>query len=111
MKLRSGLTVKAVIATGLFLFAGTLLSHAQSNNTTPSWTTSKDVQRYANKQLFNDEALRNSHIRITSVSPTWNISKGVHRKKGDELLAKGNVSSKEYPTWLISKGVQQIGRK
>ena len=109
MKTRSKMLTFGLV-TGLFLTAFTF-AQAQSGNTTPSWTTSKGVQKIANKQLFNDENLKKSHIRVTSVSPTWNISKGIHRKKGDDMLAKGNVASKEYPTWIISKGVQQIGRK
>jgi len=98
-----------VLTIGLFL-SGITLTHAQSGSPNPAWSTSKDVQRVANPQLFKDEDLKKSHIRVTSVSPTWNISKGIHRKKGD-ARAKGNVASKEYPTWIISKGVQRIGRK
>ena len=106
MKKRSNITTSGLLVAGLFLTAITF-AQAQSS---AAWTTSKGVQKVANKQLFQDENLRKSHIRASSVSPTWNISKGVHRKKGDDKLAKGNVTS-EYPTWVISKGVQQIGRK
>jgi hypothetical protein len=109
MKATSKIGTTGAMAVGLLLSAFTF-AHAQSSKSTPAWSTSKDVQKVANKQLFNDENLKKSHIRASSVSPTWNISKGVHRRKSDEL-AKGNVASKEYPTWLISKGVQQIGRK
>jgi len=110
MKMTSKVFTTALLVTGLFLTASTF-AQAQSRNSSPAWTTSKDVQKVANKQLFNDENLKKSHIQAPSVSPTWNISKGVHRRAGDDALAKGNVASKEYPTWLISKGVQQIGRK
>ena len=109
MKTRSKWIIKSGLLVAGILTAFTF-AQAQSGNTSPSWTTSKDVQKVANKQLFNDENLRKSHIRASSVSPTWNISKGIHRKKGDDKRAKGNVAS-EYPTWVISKGVQQIGRK
>jgi len=107
-------TTKAVtvgaVCMGLFLSAFTF-AQAQSGNPIPAWTTSKDVQKVANKQLFNDENLRQSHIQASSISPTWNISKGIHRKKGDDGIAQGNIVSKGYPTWVISKGVQRIGRK
>jgi hypothetical protein len=102
--------LKVVAVTMSSFLTAFTFAQAQTGGPNPAWTTSKDVQKVANKQLFNDENLRKSHIRVSSVSPTWNISKGIHRRKGDDKTAKGNVAS-EYPTWIISKGVQRIGRK
>jgi hypothetical protein len=110
MKTTTKVVTVGVFVMGLFLTASTF-AQAQSGNSEPAWTTSKDVQKVANKQLFNDENLKQSHIRAKVISPTWNISKGVHRRKGDGAVADGNVASKGYPTWVISKGVQRIGRK
>ncbi len=100
---------KKVGLLGVFL-ASAAFAYAQTNPN-PAWTTSKDVQKVANKKLFEDESLRASHIQARPVSPTWVISKGVHRTEGDKEVAQGNVESKGIPTWTISKGVQRIGRK
>lgn len=105
MKTISRILTSGFLAMGL-LFTTFMAAQAQSNETTPAWTTSKDVQKVANKRLFNDENLRKSHIQISSASPTLNVSKDVHRKEGDEVQAKGNVVS-AYPNWIISKGVHQ----
>jgi hypothetical protein len=107
MKTTTKVGMAGVLFLGLFLTAFTF-AQAQSGTTEPAWTTSKDVQKVANKQLFNDGNLRKSHIQVSSLSPTWNISKGIHRKKSDEAVANGNITSKGYPTWVISKGVQRI---
>jgi len=95
---------------GLFLTA-TLFATAQSNIDNPAWIVSKNVQRVANKRMFQDENLRSSHIYAVQVSPTWMISKGVHRTASDQVSDKGNIKSKGIPVWTISKGVQRIGRK
>ena len=93
----------------LFMISGITWTHAQ----TPIWSTSKDVQKIANKKMFTDINLRDSHIQAQSVPyPAVTISKGVQGLGRDlALQSKGNVISKGYPDWIISKGVQRIGRK
>lgn len=103
--------VSKILLTSGFLAMGLLLTsvmvaQAQTQETTPAWTTSKDVQKVANKQLFTDENLKRFHIQSSSESPTRVVSKEVHRREGDEVQAKGNVVS-SYPNWIISKGVHQ----
>ena len=105
MKQLSKMLTTGFLALGL-LCTTAIFAQAQSNENTPAWRTSKDVQKVANKQVFNSEHLRKSHIRVSSTSATLAISKDVNMKEGDEVLAKGNVSSK-YPNWIISKGVHQ----
>jgi hypothetical protein len=103
-------TARKIGVLGLFL-TGAFFANAQSNIDNPAWIVSKDVQRLANKKMFQDENIRSSHIYAVQVSPTWMISKGVHRTASDQVSAKGNVKSKGIPLWTISKGVQRIGRK
>ena len=95
---------------GLFL-ASVLFVNAQSNTENPAWTVSKDVQRVANKKMFEDKELRATHIQVKPISPTWMISKGVHRTSQNEVATSGNIKSKGTPAWTISKGVQRIGRE
>lgn len=102
--------VRRIAVLGLFL-TGAFFANAQSNIENRAWIVSKDVQRVANKSMFQDENLRSSHIYALQVSPTWVISKGVHRTASDQVPDKGNIKSKGIPVWTISKGVQRIGRK
>ena len=94
----------AMLATGLFLTAFTF-AQAQSS---ASWTTSKGVQKVANKQMFNDEDLQKSHIQATSVSSIWNISKGVQTIGDNNNVTEANVISNNDASWVISKGVHQM---
>jgi hypothetical protein len=103
MKKRSNIFTSGLLVAGLFLTALTF-AQAQSN---AAWTTSKGVQKVANKQLFNDEDLQKSHIQATSVSSTWNISKGVHQQKNSEVTPV-NIIASENPSWVISKDVQRM---
>ena len=83
------------------LLAGTFFVNAQS--TTSSFPVSKSVQRYANKDAFNEE-IQKSNIQAKSVEfPAIVISKGIVRPTSVETV--GNIESKGYPTWAISKGV------
>lgn len=106
------LTVKS-IAFGILFVMGSLLVHAQQGN--PIWTTSKDVQKIANKSLFSDQNLKNSHINAVSLGyPEVALSKGVtkinYRGKAQEKQG-GNVVSKGYPMWTVSKAVQIYSNK
>ena len=94
----------------LALFMTTLFFANGQSKESPAWLVSKDVQRYANKSLFEDQNLRRSHIQAKSTAANWTISKGVHSSKSVQTV-KGNVKSEGIPAWTISKGVQQIGRK
>ena len=95
---------------GLFVL-GVFFANAQASNSHPGWVVSKDVQKVANKKMYDDEKLRKSHFRAPSVGlPSWIISKGVHRGGSESSQPKGNVSMIGYPSWIISKGVQRIGK-
>ncbi|MEO5976449.1 MAG: hypothetical protein ABIS36_16450 [Chryseolinea sp.] len=75
----------------------------------PAWSTSKDVQKISNKQLFEDENLKASHINAVVLNPTWNQSKGVQRVGQNSDVGKSNVTAAPGAQhWTISKGVQQI---
>ena len=98
------------LITGLVLAGSGLVVKAQStpaNNTV--WASTKGVQKIANKQLFEDKDIANSHIRAMALSQTWMISKGVHNVGRSSEVAVGNISS---PTtsqdWTISKGVHRV---
>lgn len=73
-----------------------------------AWTVSKDVQKVANKQLFNDEELKKSHIHAMSLSQSWVVSKGVNNIGSTEPVAAGNIRSKGSNDWAISKGVHRV---
>jgi hypothetical protein len=74
------------------------------------WASTKGVQKVANKQLFEDESIRGSHIHAIVLSPTWNISKGVASVNRTEDVAQANVTGGSSD-WQISKGVHKIQRK
>jgi hypothetical protein len=102
------LSPKRVALVASFLVCGFFAS-AQS----PAWNTSKDVQRVANKEMFADEQLRNSHIDAVSVGyPYWALAKGVMAVSANQdmslQLAKGNIASSGYPMWTVSKGVAAV---
>jgi hypothetical protein len=105
-----GIISKSAALLGMLLMSIAFV-HAQARQDVPAWTTSKDVQKIANKRMFNDDNLRKSHITANTVKPTWMITKAVHRVNKDEAVARNNVKSSGIPTWTISKGVQRIGRK
>jgi hypothetical protein len=105
MKTQSKILKSGLLVAG-FLLAAFTTTLAQSSENITAWTTSKDVQKVANKKLFNDDNLQKSHIQVSSVSPTLNVSKDVHRKQEDEVAGRDNMVSK-YPNWIISKGVHQ----
>ena len=100
--------IKTLAAFSLMGFA--IMANGQSVEQ-PAWSVSKDVQKVANKQLFEDESLKASHINAVVMSPTWNVSKGVHQIGKSSDVGKGNVVSTGVPDWVISKGVQRIQRK
>jgi len=96
----------------VMLLLGAMVSvKAQSTTITSAWSTSKDVQKIANKKMFEDDGLRASHIQASIQTPTWMISKGIHRINAKDQMASGNIKSTGIPMWTVSKGVQRIGRK
>lgn len=101
------------IASGILFVMGSMLAQAQQGS--PIWATSKDVQKIANKSVFNDQNLKNSHINAVSVHyPEVALSKGVSKfiYRGKPLEKQsGNVVSKGYPMWTVSKGVQLYNNK
>ena len=93
---------------GLFLL-GVFFANAQTRESHPAWVVSKDVQKVANKKMYEDENLRKSHMRAPSIgTSSWIISKGVNRYDKGSTQLQGNVTMKGYPSWIISKGVQRI---
>lgn len=105
------LTYKSIAFAVLFVM-GSMLVHAQQSNAV--WTTSKDVQKIANRNLFRDQDLKNSHINAVSMDyPEVALSKGVTKINYKEKSQKqrGNVVSKGYPMWTVSKGVQVHNNK
>ncbi len=103
---------KTTVLLIFFVIASAIVANAQTNkDLPPAWTTSKDVQRIANKRLFTDARLRQSHIKAKSIAPTWMISKRVGKPARKEKLAENNLKSSGTPSWIISKGVQRMGRE
>ena len=99
------------ILSGVSLIGCAVLANGQSKDT-PAWSTSKDVQKISNKQLFEDETLKASHINAVVLSPTWNQSKGVQNVGKTSDVGKSNLASASgAQDWTISKGVQQIQRR
>lgn len=74
------------------------------------WSSTKEVQKVANKQLFEDESIKGSHIHAVVLSPKWNISKGVAAISRSSDVGKANVAGGSSD-WQISKDVQKIQRK
>ena len=100
--------VKRITLMGLFLL-GVFFANAQTRESHPAWVVSKDVQKVANKKMYDDENMRKSHMMAPSIgAPSWIISKGVHRSGKESTQLRGNVTMKGYPSWIISKGVQRI---
>lgn len=99
------------ILAGVSLMGCAVFANGQSTDT-PAWSTSKDVQKISNKQLFEDETLKASHISAVVLSPTWNQSKGIQNIGKTSDAGKSNVASAAgAQDWTISKGVQQLQRK
>ncbi len=99
---------KRIALMGLFLL-GVFFTNAQTRESHPAWVVSKDVQKVANKKMYNDENMRKSYMMAPSVgTPSWIISKGVYRYDKESAPSQGNVAMKGYPSWIISKGVQRI---
>lgn len=99
---------------GLVMVFGCMAVFAQAQTGTPVWTTSKDVQKVANKSLFSDQNLKASHVNATTVGfPAVAVSKGIVKVNNTNLIQteqKGNVVSKGYPMWTVSKGVHKYNR-
>ncbi|MGC3947310.1 MAG: hypothetical protein QM762_22810 [Chryseolinea sp.] len=74
------------------------------------WSSTKEVQKVSNKQLFEDASIKGSHIHAVVLSPTWNISKGVASINRTEAVGQANIAGGSSD-WQISKGVQKIQRK
>jgi hypothetical protein len=84
------------------LLTASIAVSAQSGNS--AFAVSKDVQRVANQNAFDNQELKKSNIEAVSLAfPAIVISKGIVRETQSET--SGNVASKGYPTWTISKGV------
>lgn len=100
---------------GLVLTFALCAFMAQAQSGKPAWTTSKDVQKVANKSLFNDQNLRESHINAESAGfPAVTLSKGIAGISNPDQVQteqKGNVVSKGYPMWTVSKGVNRYSTK
>ena len=101
-------TITSAIA-GMLMFGAIVSAQAQ---TAPEsvWSSTKGVQKVSNKQLFEDESIKGSHIHAIVLSPSWNISKGVASINRTESVNQANVVGGSSD-WQISKGVQKIQRK
>jgi len=107
MKNRQNILGKVV---GAMLFVGVAVTaNAQTADQTV-WSSTKGVQKVANKQLFEDESIKGSHIHAIVLSPTWNMSKGVTSINQTSDVAQANIVGGSSD-WQISKGVQKIQRK
>lgn len=93
----------------MFFVGVAVAANAQTADQTV-WSSTKGVQKVANKQLFEDEGIKGSHIHAIVLSPTWNISKGVASLNRSSDIAQANVVGGSSD-WQISKGVQHIQRK
>ncbi|HTE30854.1 MAG TPA: hypothetical protein VK666_10810 [Chryseolinea sp.] len=98
------------VMTGIILLGISSFASAQSVNDF-AWQTSKDVQKVANKKLFEDETLRASHIRAVTLNRNWMVSKGVNNIGESNGVGLGNAASNGIPEWTISKGVQRMQYK
>ena len=101
---------KGILAGGLatMLLVATGVANAQTADQTV-WASTKGVQKVANKQLFEDNSIKGSHIHAIVLSPTWNISKGVAAINREEAVGQANIRGGSSD-WQISKGVQKIQR-
>jgi len=99
---------------GLVMLLGCMTVFAQAQTGNPVWTTSKDVQKVANKSLFSDQNLKASHINAESAGfPAVTLSKEITKVNSANQIQnerKGNVVSKGYPMWTVSKGVHKYNR-
>lgn len=91
------------------LLTAAFFSQAQTTDTNPAWTVSKDVQKVANRSAFEKERLGSTSIRARSLNQAWVISKGVNRATAP-ASGEGNVVSRGIPAWTISKGVQRLAK-
>jgi len=104
LKLASNL-LRETILVFLFMVCAVVVK-AQSGNDVVAWSTSKDVQKVANKALFQDENLKKSHIKVVSVgTPSMAVSKGIYKTN-----KKANMVSKGIPSVAVSKQVALIGK-
>lgn len=92
------------------IFAGVAVTANAQTAEQTVWSSTKEVQKIANKQLFEDDGIRGSHIHAIVVSPTWNISKGVAAINKTADTNRANIVGGSSD-WQISKGVQKIQRK
>lgn len=99
----------AKVVAGMF-FVGAAASVQAQTAPESVWASTKGVQKVANKQLFEDESIKGSHIHAVVLSPSWNISKGVQSINRTESMGQANISGGSSD-WQISKGVQQIQRR
>jgi hypothetical protein len=97
------------VVAAIFFVGVAVAANAQTAPETV-WASTKGVQKVANKQLFEDQRIKGSHIHAIVLSPTWNISKGVANINRTSDVAQANIVGGSSD-WQISKGVQQIQRK
>ena len=97
------------VVAAMFFVGVAVAANAQTAEETV-WASTKGVQKVANKQLFEDQAIKGSHIHAIVLSPSWNISKGVASVNRTSDIAQANVVGGSSD-WQISKGVQKIQRK
>lgn len=107
MRNKSSMYTKVLAA---MLFAGVATAASAQTAEETVWSSTKGVQKVANKQLFEDEGIKGSHIHAIVLSPTWNISKGVANVNRTQDVAQANIVGGSSD-WQISKGVQKIQRK
>lgn len=107
MKYKTNILTKAAAA--MFFIGVAVAANAQTADQTV-WASTKGVQKVSNKQLFEDEGIKGSHIHAIVLNPTWNISKGVASINRTEQVGQANVAGGSSD-WQISKGVQKIQRK
>ena len=107
--MKNGVNIFSKVVAAMFFVGVAVAANAQTAPETV-WSSTKGVQKVANKQLFEDQGVRGSHIHAIVLSPTWNISKGVANVNRTSDIAQANVVGGSSD-WQISKGVQQIQRK
>lgn len=101
--------ISTTVIAALFFVGAAIAANAQTTDQTV-WSSTKGVQKVANKQLFEDDAIKGSHIHAVVLSPTWNISKGVTSINSPSDVGKANIATGST-AWTVSKGVNQIQRK
>jgi hypothetical protein len=97
------------------IVASFLVIAGQDANAQSSWSTSKDVNRVANKSLFNDAELASTHLTASSsTQPSVVSQKGVSKvslNATEDGVATGNVVSSGTPAWVNTKGVNQVSAR